>query len=76
MLDREAGVPAGGTQEEGQERRGEFRVPSFPGDGTGERAPSRRGDNVSDAFFKSLARSVGTMLPRILERVLRGSRRR
>jgi DNA helicase HerA-like ATPase len=75
MLERDAAPSADAPQDEA-ERRGEFRVPRFPGGGTGEQAPSRRGDNVSDAFFKSLARSVGTMLPRILERVLRGSRRR
>ena len=65
--------------EDGYERHGDFRVPKPPGGrGSEPRGPSRTSgrDNVTDAFFKSLARSVGNAIPRILERVLRGRYRR
>ena len=55
------------------EQHGEFRIPKAPG-GSKPRTSSggTRGDTAFNAFFKSLARSVGTILPRILERMLRG----
>ncbi len=49
---------------------GEFRIPSRPSSRTGGTSASRR-QTASEAFFKSLARSIGTVLPRILERMLR-----
>ena len=76
ILNKDAGTA---ETEDGYERHGEFRVPKPPGGRGGEpREPSRTSgrDNVTDAFFKSLARSVGSAIPRILERVLRGRYRR
>jgi DNA helicase HerA-like ATPase len=68
---------AGGDAETAHERAGEFRIPKPPAGGRrSEGGPARRSDTVTDTFVKSLARSIGTMLPRILERMLRGSRRR
>ncbi len=60
------------------ERHGEFRIPKAPGRGGNGRSSNgaSRRDSAGDAFFKSLARSIGTMLPRILERMLRGRYRR
>lgn len=76
MLNRKS---AGGGGDADYDRHGEFRVPKAPGRGEGSGrssdGPSRR-DSPQDAFLKSLARSVGTMLPRVLERVLRGRYRR
>ncbi len=70
ILERRAERTAG---EDEYERHGEFRVPRSPGGGrSGDRPTPSRRDTPMNAFFKSLARSVGTMLPRILERVLRG----
>jgi DNA helicase HerA-like ATPase len=67
----------GGATDDGFERHGEFRVPKMPDTGGGEPRdrPSAR-DNVTDAFFKSLARSVASAIPRIIERVLRSRYRR
>ena len=78
ILQRRTGRAATeGAAEDGYERRGEFRVPKPPTAGrSGDGPTSRRGDSPTDAFFKSLARSVGTMLPRILDRVLRSRSRR
>lgn len=65
------------AEKDGYERHGEFRIPKPPS-GSGGSRPSRgsRRDTPFDAFFKSLARSLGTVLPRILERVLRGRYKR
>ena len=66
-----------GTTGEAGERAGEFQIPKPPAGGgrRSEGGTSRRSDSVTDTFFKSLARSVGSMLPRILERILRRGRR-
>lgn len=67
------------AEESDYERHGEFRIPKPPGrEGNGARASSNRSsrDTPTDAFLKSLARSIGTMIPRVLERVLRGRYRR
>jgi DNA helicase HerA-like ATPase len=62
---------AGGEAE--YERHGEFRVPKVPGGGSARRPPAGpRTDTVTDAFSKSIARSLGSAIPRILERILRG----
>ncbi len=63
--------------ESGYARHGEFRVPKPPGRGdSDDRNPSRPANRntPADAFLKSLARSAGTIIPRILERVLRSRR--
>jgi DNA helicase HerA-like ATPase len=68
------------TREDGGfERHGEFRIPKRPGteggpaeEGRARKPASRRGDSASEAFTKSLARSLGTLIPRILDRILRG----
>jgi hypothetical protein len=72
---QEAKAPPASGEEDGYARHGEFRIPKPPGRESGSTHGSGR-DTASDAFFKSLARSVGTMLPRILERVLRSRYRR
>jgi DNA helicase HerA-like ATPase len=75
---RREGAAAGATTaDNGYERHGEFRIPK-PASGPKPRSSSgtSRRDTPFDAFFKSLARSVGTLLPRILERVLRGRYKR
>ncbi|WP_088342812.1 MULTISPECIES: helicase HerA-like domain-containing protein [Rhodomicrobium] len=66
------------TGEDGFARHGEFRVPKIPGRGEVRDRPARSSgrDTPTDTFLKSLARSVGTVLPRILERVLRKPPRR
>ena len=76
MLNKATGTAA---TDDGYERHGEFRAPKQPGrrgDEPRGPTPSSGRDNVTDAFFKSLARSVGSAIPRILERVLRGRFRR
>lgn len=67
------------TGEQGYEQHGEFRIPKPPGqnrESSRSSSGTSRRDTPADAFFKSLARSIGTVLPRILERVLRGRYRR
>jgi len=66
------------AEEDRHERRGEFRIPKRPdADGGSRRTRStRRGDSPMDAFLKSLARSIGTVLPRIIERIFRGQYRK
>ncbi len=54
------------------ERHGEFRVPKIPGRDQPRKPAAPRSDSASDAFTKSLARSLGTIIPRILDRILRG----
>lgn len=54
---------------DGYEEAGEFRIP--PRETSSRSGKSSRRQTVSEAFFKSLARSIGTVLPRILERMLR-----
>ncbi len=77
ILERRSERKAAEADEGGYERHGEFRIPKPPGE-SGERAPSRssRRNTPLEAFFKSLARSAGTVLPRILERVLRSRYKR
>jgi hypothetical protein len=67
-----AEAAAEGREGEGEyDRSGEFRIPRKEnGAATTPRSSSRR-QTASEAFFKSLARSIGTVLPRILERMLR-----
>ena len=72
-----AAPPPTGAPDDGYARHGEFRVPKIPGRGEGAKPTRASGrDTPTDTFLKSLARSVGTVLPRILERVLRGGTRR
>jgi uncharacterized protein len=67
----DAGASSGGDA--GYERHGEFRIPKAPGAGGRERPPAqKRRDTVADTFGKSIARSLGSAIPRILERILRG----
>ncbi len=76
---RQQGAAAEGTGQEGYEQHGEFRIPKPPGQGETETRTSSsrsRRDTPMETFFKSLARSIGTVLPRILERMLRGRSRR
>ncbi len=71
--------PSLDSGETGYERHGEFRIPKpagRTGEGTRPSPRTPRGDTPSDAFFKSLARSLGTVIPRVLERVLGGRYRR
>jgi len=63
-------APGAQTEEGGYARHGEFRVPRAPGRDRPPAAPRR--DSVGDAFGKSIARSLGSAIPRILERILRG----
>jgi uncharacterized protein len=64
---------AAGDSQGGYERHGEFRIPKAPGGETRGRPPAQqRRDSVTDAFGKSIARSLGSAIPRILERILRG----
>jgi DNA helicase HerA-like ATPase len=59
--------------ETGYERHGEFRIPKAPGtEGRGRAPATQRRDSMADAFGKSIARSLGSAIPRILERILRG----
>jgi len=59
--------------EAGYERHGEFRIPKAPGtEGRGRAPATQRRDSMADAFGKSIARSLGSAIPRILERILRG----
>jgi uncharacterized protein len=65
--------------DDGFERHGEFRIPRRPGTGgsadaepPARKPAGRRGDSMAGAFGKSLARSLGTLIPRILDRILRG----
>jgi uncharacterized protein len=70
-----ASADAGATSGEdaGYERHGEFRIPRAPGAESRDRPPAqKRRDTVTDAFGKSIARSLGSAIPRILERILRG----
>ncbi len=74
LKERKAGAANGSaTGEDGFERHGEFRVPK-PGDAAPapKRSPASRSDSAGSAFTKSLLRSLGAAIPRILERVLRG----
>ncbi len=75
LKERKAGAANGSaTSDGGFDRHGEFRVPK-PGDAapTPKRPPAApRTDTASGAFTKSLLRSLGAAIPRILERVLRG----
>jgi hypothetical protein len=74
---REGAATGAGTGDDEYERHGEFRIPKPPGGSKSRTSPSgSRGDTAVNAFFKSLARSAGTVLPRILERVLRGRYKR
>jgi uncharacterized protein len=67
----DAGPPSGDGG--GYERHGEFRIPKVPGAETPGRPPAQqRRDSVTDAFGKSIARSLGSAIPRILERILKG----
>jgi DNA helicase HerA-like ATPase len=60
----------GGEDESEHDRAGEFRIPRKQ-NGSGTRPATSRRQTASEAFFKSLARSIGTVLPRILEKILR-----
>jgi len=60
-----------GEQDEYQ-RHGEFRIPRPPGAEGRRRPAAPRTDSTGGAFSKSLARSIGAAIPRILERLLRG----
>ena len=74
MLKRKSEAAAGGDE---LEQHGEFRIPKRPdSSGSGARSPSRRTDSPTETFLKSLARSVGAVIPRVLERVLRSRYRR
>jgi uncharacterized protein len=70
-----AGAPDSGADDGGYERHGEFRVPKIPGREAPppvKKPPAPRTDSASEAFTKSLARSIASAIPRILERILRG----
>jgi DNA helicase HerA-like ATPase len=71
------GIPGGADT--GYERHGEFRVPPRnaprqPQPGSTNRRPTPGGSRqtAGEAFTKSLLRSLGTAIPRVIERVLRG----
>lgn len=67
---------AGGEDTDtGYERHGEFRIPKAPGRNRGEHAPTSRRQTPMEAFFKSFLRSLGTVLPRIIERIFKTRRR-
>jgi DNA helicase HerA-like ATPase len=74
-LDKNTAAPANRPATDSPyERHGEFQVPKLPGAGDAppKKPTAPRSDSTTDAFTKSLARSLGTMIPRILDRILRG----
>jgi len=70
---RKAEATASGDTGEGEyDRAGDFRIPKRPGSGD---APKRKTSSSSrqgpvEAFLKSFLRSLGTVLPRLLEKML------
>jgi len=63
---------SGETSESDYDRAGEFRIPKRPG---GDDEPKRKTSSSSrqgpvEAFLKSFLRSLGTVLPRLLEKML------
>ena len=74
-LGKGSSAPANGPASDSPyERHGEFQVPKLPGAGDAppKKPAAPRSDSATDAFTKSLARSLGTIIPRILDRILRG----
>lgn len=73
MAEEEEAAEAEAEGREGDyEEAGEFRIPPRETNSHSSRSGgSSRRQTASEAFFKSLARSIGTVLPRILERMLR-----
>ena len=73
---RKAEAAAAGEGDQGDyDRAGEFRIPKRPG--SDEKAEQSKKTSSSgrqspvEAFFKSFLRSLGTVLPKLLERMLR-----
>lgn len=77
MQEKAARQAEGASSESGSgyERHGEFRIPKPPKSRQRKRTTSSRRQSATEAFFKSFMRSLGTVLPRILERIFKTGRR-
>ncbi len=66
------GTASGDAASGDHDRAGEFRIPKRPGSGETARRPTTSSSRQGpvEAFMKSFLRSLGTVLPRLLEKML------